>query len=56
MSVCDIDKKIIITDCLTGKVIVSIPYSLVSTDTLQCIIEDVTEDYLEDGFMIKTGY
>lgn len=56
MSVTDINKKIIITDCLTGKVIVSLPYDIISCSTLESIIEDVTQDYLQDGFMVKTGY
>lgn len=56
MSVTDINKKIIITECLTGKVIVALPYNTISCSTLESIIEDITQDYLENGFMVKTGY
>lgn len=56
MSVTDINKKIIITDCLTGKVIVSLPYDIISCNTLESVIEDVTQDFLDNGFMVKTGY
>lgn len=55
MSVTDLQKQIIITDCLTGKIIVRLPYSLLSTDTLQCIVEDVLDEYLDNGFMVKIG-
>lgn len=50
------DKKIIITDCLTGNVIVALPHDIISCSTLESIIEDVTQDYLDNGFMVKTGY
>lgn len=55
MSVTDLQKQIIITDCLTGKIIVSLPYSLLSSSSLQSIVEDVLDEYLDNGFMVKIG-
>lgn len=56
MSVRDNDKKIIITECLTGKVIAICPYDDVSTFTLQYILFDMVKAYIDKGVMIKIGY
>lgn len=56
MSVTDINKKILITDCLSGKVLVSVPYDIISYSTLDSIVSNVLADYLDNGIMIKLGY
>lgn len=58
MSVNDINKQLIITSCLTGKVICVIPYFLYSRQTILQVLSDITNSYIfddEEGFQIKFG-
>lgn len=59
MSVKDINKSLIISDCITGEVIDVIPYDLYNEITIKEMLYDIYYEYVvrnEHGYMVKYGY
>lgn len=56
MSVVETNKNIVFTDCLTGRIICKVPYSLISSETLENLINDIVHEHLDNGFMVKLDF
>lgn len=59
MSIRDYNKMIVITDCMTGKVIQQLDYELYSTHAITSVVEDIMDRYVfdnEHGISVKVGY
>lgn len=58
MGIKDLNKVIIITDCLTGQVITTIDKTMYDIDCLQYMIGQIFKNDFdnENGIMIKYGY
>lgn len=56
MSVKNINKEILITNCLNGNIVARFPYDIIdNTETFKNVIATITMDYIEFGLIIKVN-
>lgn len=56
MSVRNINREILVTNCLNGNIVARFPYDIIeSTETFKNLIATLTYNYLEFGLIIKVN-
>lgn len=56
MSVKNINKEILVTNCLNGNIIARFPYDIMdNAETFKNLIATLTYNYIEFGLMIKVN-